>query len=89
MKYRRKHIYVEAFKYCGTGCHMPEWAEEALRDNKMYYDKHDRLIIKAFNEEYLVNEGDYIVKELLGEIYPLDSNIFECIYRKVPRYGII
>lgn len=89
MKYRRKHIYVEAFKYCGTGCHMPEWAEEALRGNKMYYDKDDNLIIRAFDKEYLVNEGSYIVKELLDDIYPIDSNIFECGYRVVPRYGII
>lgn len=79
---------IEAFKYDGNTInlkevHTPEWAKEAYKKGILFYDspqgsEHPQeLFIKMSNGVYHVNPGDYIIRDINGEIhiYELDDQV--------------
>lgn len=86
MKYRKKPVEVEAFKYKGDllnngKSRIPKWATEAFAGDVMHYVGTNReLYIKTLEGEHLVNVGDYIIKGVKGELYPCKPDIFEMTY---------
>ena len=94
MKYRKKPVEIEAFKFDGDlvdrvgCCYVPAWAHEALEDGALFFDSIDgdsppcELFIKTLEGVHHASVGDYIIRGVKGEIYPCKPDIFEMTYEK-------
>lgn len=84
MKYRRKPEEVEAFRMKKVGpssLDWPEWAQAAWCDGVMFADgETNRLTIKTLEGNHAVNDGDWIIRGVRGELYPCKPDIFEAAY---------
>ena len=76
---------IKAFKYEGNVINLkevctPEWVKEAYKKGILCYDspqdnEHPQdLFIKIPNGIYHVNPGDYIIRDINGEIYIYELN---------------
>jgi hypothetical protein len=95
MKFRKKPIEVEAFKYDGDlmasngEYYVPDWAVAALDKETLYYDSLDcesppcDLFIRTLEGDMLVSVGDYVIQGIKGELYPCKPDIFEQSYELV------
>lgn len=81
MKYRKKPIVIDAFKWNGK-----------LKELMLAFDTNDlpiglypipEITIKTLDGDMRCNIGDYIIRGPRGEFYPCKSDIFEAIYEKV------
>lgn len=81
MKYRKKPIDVEAFKYGFE--QPPEWFNEAIDKGiiKFPVKGHD-IVIKTLEGQMGANAGAYIIRGAYGELYPCAGAIFESTYEK-------
>ena len=77
MKYRKKPVVVEAFRYGFDS--VPEWFSEAAITMRV----DGGIGVITLEGCMYANKGDYIVKGVRGEIYPCKSDIFEETYEKV------
>lgn len=84
MKYRKKPVVIEAFKFDGdfmdsTGnYYVPNWVldtDYSFEDGELY--------IKTLEGWMHVSVGDYIIQGVQGEVYPCKPDIFEETYIKV------
>ncbi|UVD42939.1 hypothetical protein [Enterococcus phage TJE1] len=84
MKYRKKPVVIEAFKFDGdfmdsTGnYYVPNWVldtDYSFEDGELY--------IKTLEGWMHVSVGDYIIQGVQGEVYPCKPDIFEETYVKV------
>lgn len=88
MKYRKKPVVIEAFKYDGDlkdaegKWYVPDWAVMAFESGEMYYGIEEpwELYIKTLEGVQHVSVGDYIIKGIQGEFYPCKPDIFEQTY---------
>lgn len=82
MKVRRKPLVFDAFEYQEQDfCFFPQWASEAGVFVKYYKDnKLEKLCVKTLEGEMLVSIGDYILRGVKGEIWPVKPDIFEATY---------
>ena len=90
MRYRKKPIIVDAFQF-GVD-NMPDWF--MLDERVMWGNKKE--IVSPFQHEYKTlfcnietpegimsgNYGDYIIKGVMGEIYPCKPDVFELTYEE-------
>ena len=96
MKYTKKPIVIEAFQYDGDmkdssgKVYVPEWAIKSLEDynGNLFYHSIDschpgELFGATLEGDILVNVGDYVIKDIKGEIYPIKKDIFEATYEIV------
>ncbi|WP_121605524.1 hypothetical protein [Virgibacillus sp. Bac332] len=86
MKYRKKPVVIEAFKYGIDD--MPEWFKEACRNNiitmiSQYAGEARWCEIETLEGTMTANEGDYIIKGVNGEFYPCKPDIFKQTYELV------
>jgi hypothetical protein len=86
MKYRKKPIIVEATQYfANMGEHTaqtPVWLIDACIDGRIFA-RDNNTFIKTLEGELKVNDGDWIIKGIQGELYPCKPDIFEATYEKV------
>ena len=92
MKYRKKPVIIEAFKYDGDlknskgVYYVPEWAVEAHKAGDIFYGSADgkqpptELYIRTLEGTHHASVGDYIIRGVKGEIYPCKPDIFEQTY---------
>ena len=94
MKYTKKPITIEAFQY--TGKIRAGWPQWALRRTKYETEldyivdlddtglvltwPDNNLIIFTLEGKMKVSKGDWIVKGVNGELYPIKPDIFEATY---------
>lgn len=90
MKYRKKPVVVEAFKFYVDG--MPDWFMDKVSSNDVIlhncnYNKYSieeaYCEIKTLEGVMVADGGDYIIKGVQGEFYPCKPDIFEQTYEKV------
>lgn len=86
--YQKKPVTVEAFKFKNNlidnhtdNYYVPEWAKKAFAQGIMFF-KHGDLYIKTLEGNHKVTNGDYIIKGVIGELYPCKPDIFEKTYIK-------
>lgn len=80
MKYRKKPIVIEAFKFRIDNC--PDWFMDKVSTNEIITTETECSINTL--EGWMVGQkGDYIIQGIKGEIYPCKSDIFEASYEKV------
>jgi len=84
-KYRKKPVIIEAFQ-CGED-KEPEWfSKEIQKDNILIMKSCDNIIgyvIKTLEGNMQAFNGDYIIKDIQGEIYPCKPDIFEATYERI------
>lgn len=92
MKYQKKPVVIEAFKYDGDlkgadgKYYVPNWAVEAYEKGIMRYGalKPDEspceLFIDTLEGTHHVSVGDYVIQGIQGELYPCKPDIFEASY---------
>lgn len=78
MKYRKKPVEVEAFRYGYDD--EPGWF---LNSGMVKDIQNEYCIISTLEGDMKGNRGDYIIKGLRGELYPCKPDIFEKSYEKV------
>lgn len=89
MKYRKKPVVINAFKWTGDMFQNedPEWMIEAIQECKVYFSnigKEDVVMkIETLEGVMSANRGDYIIQGVKGELYPCKPDIFEMTYEEV------
>lgn len=85
MKYRKKPVVIEAFKYYYEN--EPDWFKDALNDGTVKISKNDMLgailDIETLEGTMKCIPGNYVIRGVKGEIYPCKSDIFEATYEPV------
>jgi len=87
MKFRKKPVVIEAFKYNGEDntMRLPIWFIRAMSSQgaiKEVFTTHCE--IKTLEGIMRGENGDYIIQGVNGEIYPCKPDIFEKTYDRVP-----
>lgn len=83
MKYRKKPVVVEAFKYSKLDLDktiaVPRWWIDGCIKGVVFSDGVNDLI-KTLEGDMKVSEGDYVIQGIKGELYPCKPDIFEATY---------
>jgi len=87
MKYRKKPIEIEAFKYnynanCDTVAY-PQWFMKAVLLGAISENDDGTVSILTLEGKMVITDGDYIIQGVKGEIYPCKPDIFEASYDEV------
>ncbi len=91
MKYRKKPVEIEAFKWTGgiDQVEDPEWIEEAVKDGVVSFREEGspkvHMLIDTLEGVMTAQVGDYIIKGVHGELYPCKPDIFEETYEPVNK----
>ena len=88
MKYRKKPIVIDAFKYELKNMHpdksaMPIWVLHALQNGDITATANNRMSIETEEGVMTVSEGDWIIRGVAGELYPCKPDIFAATYDEV------
>jgi hypothetical protein len=95
MKYKKKPVVIEAFKYDGDlmgsdgKYYVPDWAVQANKEGILYFDSLDaesppcELFIRTLEGVHHASIGDYVIQGVNGELYPCKPDIFEKTYEVV------
>lgn len=88
MKFRKKPIVIDAFKWTGDRDQEedPEWIVAAMKEGSVQIQEvNDKcyMIINTLEGDMIARQGDYIIKGVQGEIYPCKPEIFLKTYDKV------
>ena len=89
MKYRKKPVVIEAFKWTWdiTQKEDPEWIIEAIKDGVVWFNNSGtelcNMEIKTLEGNHIASRGDYIIKGIKDELYPCKPDIFEATYEIV------
>lgn len=85
MKYRKKPVVIDAFKWTGDINQEddPAWIVEAVNRGdvaiKRFVNKTTMLIV-TLEGNMTAYPGDWIIRGVKGEIYPCRDDIFEATY---------
>ena len=88
MKYVKKPVVIDAFQYDGDFSnskgeyYVPEWAIEDYESGIMYFVGPE-LYIKTLEGVHHVSLYDYVIKGVVGELYPCKPDIFKQTYDEV------
>ena len=82
MKYRKKPVVIEAFRF-QIDDYMPDWFADAVSDCMVTVYKDGTCHINTLEGQMLANKGDYVIRGVSGEMYPCKPDIFEKTYEKV------
>ena len=81
-RYRKKPVIIEAFQLTPDRSSEPDWWTRAIQSGKARYTA-SGAIIETLEGDHLAQFGDYIVRGVKGELYPVKPDIFEETYEIV------
>ncbi len=88
MKFKKKPVIIEAFKYDGGFMNtkgeynIPYWAINANEEGILYFEDGE-LFVKTLEGIHHVSVGDYIIQGVQGELYACKPDIFKETYEEV------
>lgn len=82
MKYRKKPVVIEAFRFQIDET-MPDWFNEKRIKNEIVTYEDGTCEIKTLEGLMKSDKGDFIIQGVNGEVYPCKPDIFEKTYEKV------
>ncbi len=85
-KYRKKPIVIEAVQFTGNNIRYIT-NELDMSENDYGYEDFT-LIIHTLEGTHIANIGDWIVKGVANEFYPVKPDIFAKTYEKVEEAGM-
>lgn len=95
MKYRKKPIVIEAFKWTGDIDQEddPVWAVDAIRSGVLSFvnsgTPNVEMVVRTLEDgrlrqaKHFASPGDWIIRGIKGELYPCKPEIFEATYEFV------
>lgn len=83
MKYRKKPVVIEAYRFGNDIESVPIWLYAAEHEGVIFRDEENNLVVKTLKGNMIVSEGDYIIKGVKGELYPCKPDIFKMTYERV------
>lgn len=84
MKFRKKPVIIDAYKYEGNGFAAMTWASTLIDgDNPIRIDSKQGLVIFTLEGVMHVSEGDWIIQGVEGEFYSCKDRIFRKTYERV------
>lgn len=86
MKYRKKPVIVDAFRFMDLETPWPLWLDPALVILRRGAFRH-WLELETPEGPLRALEGDWIIRGIDGEIYPCRHDIFEKTYEPVEGEG--
>ena len=79
-KYRKKPVVIDAIRYTGDNIlEIKQFAKNKIWTNTGY----SHLTIPTLEGDHKCDVGDWIIKGIKGEFYPVKNDIFEATYEKV------
>jgi len=83
-KYRKKPVVIDAFKWTGgpDQTEDPVWIVSRIRMGQVSFAD-GRMFIKTLEGVMEAQPGDYIIRDIDGEIHPCKPDIFEATYEAV------
>lgn len=94
-KYRKRPVVIEAFQMTKErrwdNSEWPHWLHEAWQkdpsEGAVWIDPDDpgrnNLVCGTLEGVYKIDQGDFIIQGVKGEIYPCKPDIFNLTYEKV------
>lgn len=83
-QWRKKPILIEAFCLSGKpDQEYPPWAVAAVKSGVITYGYDGLMHINTLEGIMRVSIGDWIIKGVEGELYPVKQRIFEATYEAV------
>lgn len=88
MKFRKKPVVIEAVQFIGAqrGAAWSWAVANSPPDRKVSAvtdDKGHHMIIQTLEGDMRVDEGDWVIKGVRGELYPCKPEIFKETYEAV------
>lgn len=80
MRYRKKPVAVEAWQVCANIGGMPRWLSDRLGKDFSTNGGLLPFYIKTLEGVMSADEGDWIVRDIKGELYPVKPDIFAATY---------
>jgi len=86
MKYRKKPVTIEAFKWTGDVDQLedPEWICKAIKTKTVEFKdtgtENVKLVIHTLEGDMIADRGDYIIRGVHGELYPCKPDVFKATY---------
>lgn len=81
--WRKKPVVIEAIQYKGAGNfadhRLPEWMWDALKSG-VAFNRGGELVIKTLEGDHIVSPDDWVIRGVMGELYPCKPDIFEATY---------
>ena len=84
-KYRKKPVVIEAVEWRGdyvTRLDWPSWFDLAVGTGAVLPHPNGTLQIATLEGDMIASKGDYIIKGIKGELYPLQAGHFRCNLRR-------
>lgn len=87
-KYVKRPVTVDAVKWEGDWIvdgidEAPDWVHERLAAGVLYFKDQGDLYVRTLEGDMRVEVGDYLVRGVRGELYPVKPDIFEETYEEV------
>jgi len=87
-RYRKKAVEIEAFQLTQdySSVHAPSWFLDAIKAGTIdvkIYGKDVIVHIRTLEGRMTANIGDWIIKGVVGELYPCRDDIFKMTYEPV------
>lgn len=90
-QYRKKPIVVEAVQFDGTkACAdflKEQGADIGFLAEDFVLERYDKVFIGTLEGNMKANKGDWIIKGIKGEFYPVKDDIFKMTYECVKEEG--
>ena len=86
VKFRKKPVVIDAIQFDGTAQSLANMAMDLKMPVELYVyslGKYGTIIIPTLEGNHIAMVGDWIIKGVKGEFYPVKPDIFEQTYEKV------
>lgn len=80
-KFRKKPVVIEAVQWTGDG--TPELYVLMGREIDVKSSGSPQLVIRTLEGDMLAQIGDWIIRGVKGELYPVKDEIFRLTYEEV------
>ena len=79
IKYRKKPVVIEAIQLTEENVDLlVEFCGDKIKSHPL-----TGVVIETLEGNMLASKGDYIIKDVKGEFYPIKEEIFKLTYEKV------
>ena len=83
MKYRKKTVVIDAVQFKNNLKEVEEFIRYQVDGNYNDTGSLQEIIISTLEGDMTVIKGDWIIKDIKGELYPIKDGIFKSTYEKV------
>ena len=84
-RYRKKPIVIEAIQYTGQLRELEDFMGDGGEHEGNWVLTEDLdLVIRTLEGNMIANKGDWIIKGVAGEFYPVQPDIFKRLYVEEP-----